>query len=208
MKEHTHLYMAVLAGDHRIAARLVRDGLAAGAKPRDLLNGQMIPAMRELGTRFEKHEIVIPDMLLGARAMQAGLDLIEPLLAQQERAERIRVSIGTVQGDHHDIGKRIVAMMVRAAGYEVEDLGVDCDAGVFEQAAKRGSRAVLCSALVTRAAAYCRIVADALSAHRDAHLVIGGAGASRALADEIGAHGYGADADEAVAVLNRLFGRA
>lgn len=208
MERNTALYTAVLEGD-RIATRdRLRAALDAGGEPSALLNGSMIPAMQELGERFERHEVLLPDLLVGARAMQAALDILEPLFAGGRAPRRARVCIGSVKGDHHDIGKNIVAMMVRAAGYEIQDLGSNCEVARFADAVAAGARAVLCSCLTARCADYARTVAEHFSNGAKVPVIVGGAAMNEAYARAIGARAYGATANDAVRILNAIFPEA
>ena len=107
----------------------------------EMLNDSMIPAMREIGERFSRNEVYVPEMLIAARAMQTGLDLIEPILEAAGHEPKGTVCVGTVKGDLHDIGKNLVGMMLKGAGYEVNDLGVDCDVAKFESGMARAGPA-------------------------------------------------------------------
>lgn len=205
MERNEPLYSAVLNGDRIATRNALRAALAAKADPSALLHGSMIPAMQELGERFERHEVPLPDLLVGARAMQAGLDILDPLFAGGRAPPRARICIGSVKGDHHDVGKNIVAMMVRAAGYDVQDLGSDCDVSRFADAAAAGARAVLCSCLTTRCAEYAQTVVDHFSSGTRIPVIVGGAAMNETYARAIGANAYGANANDAVRILNGLF---
>jgi 5-methyltetrahydrofolate--homocysteine methyltransferase len=159
--------------------------------------------MREIGERFSRNEVYVPEMLIAARAMGAGLKIIEPILAKAGHKPLAKVCVGTVKGDLHDIGKNLVAMMLKGAGYEVEDLGVDCDAAKFQAAVDRGAQAVLCSALLTTTMPYMKTVAEALKG-KNVKVVVGGAPVTQQYANDIGAHGYGEDANAAVKVVDAL----
>jgi 5-methyltetrahydrofolate--homocysteine methyltransferase len=178
--------------------------MEAGVSAVELLNDSMIPAMREMGERFSSCQVYVPDMLIAARAMQTGLDLIEPELVKSGHKGRARVCIGTVKGDLHDIGKNLVAMMLKGAGYQVIDLGVDCDLDQFDQAVAEGAQAVLCSALLTTTMPYMKTVVEHFK-ETPVHVVIGGAPVTDRYAQEIGASGYGTDANQAVKALDKLF---
>jgi len=141
-------------------------------------------------------------MLIAARAMQSGLDLLAPQLASSGHKSVAKICIGTVKGDLHDIGKNLVAMMLKGAGYEVIDLGVDCDVARFQQAVDEGATAVLCSALLTTTMPYMKSVVEHFRGRSDVKVVIGGAPVTQKYADEIGADGYGPDANQAVRVLD------
>jgi len=205
MAKIEELYNAICKGDRKQVEQIVNQQVAAGAKVVELLNDSMIPAMRSMGDKFSRNEVYVPEMLIAARAMQAGLKIIEPILAQTGHKPLARVCIGTVKGDLHDIGKNLVAMMLKGAGYEVDDLGVDCDVTKFEAGVGRGAQAVLCSALLTTTMPYMRTVADAMKG-KGVKVIIGGAPVTQQYASEIGADGYGADANEAVKIMDAQVG--
>jgi 5-methyltetrahydrofolate--homocysteine methyltransferase len=202
MRNHPDLYDAILRGDRAAAQVLTQTAMDSGGDPLLLVDGTMIPALHELGDRFSAKKIGLPDLLVGARAMQAGVDLLEPLILKDRRAPRARVCIGTVKGDQHDLGKRVISIVLRAAGYEVDDLGSDCDVDQFDRAVAAGARAVLCSVLITRRTSYLQTITDHFSG-RNVHVMIGGAAVTEALAGKIGA-AYAADAVAAVRVLDEL----
>lgn len=205
MSQDSELYEAICRGDRDGCRELVSAAIEQGADIVLLLNETMIPAMREMGRRFASNEVYVPDMLLAARAMQAGLDLVEPRLASAGHRARGRVCIGTVKGDLHDIGKNLVSMMLKGAGYDVVDLGVNCDASKFERAVEDGAQAVLCSALLTTTMPYMQVIVDRFADRPEIGVVIGGAPVSQAYAESIGAAGFGRDANEAVQVMDSLF---
>jgi 5-methyltetrahydrofolate--homocysteine methyltransferase len=206
MARNEELFNAILKGDRDTVGNIVRQSVDSGADLIDLLNNSMIPAMREMGERFSCNEVYVPDMLIAARAMQTGLDLLEPHMAESGHQSTAKVCIGTVKGDLHDIGKNLVAMMVKGAGYEVIDLGVDCDIAQFENAVDEGARAVLCSALLTTTMPYMKTIVDHFRDREGVAVVIGGAPVTQDYADEIGAVGYGEDANQALKVLDACFG--
>ena len=164
----------------------------------------MIPALRELGERFSRKEALVPDLLVGARAMQSALNVIEPLLAGRGHGKRSRVCIGTVQGDHHDIGKNIVVMMLRASGYDVDDIGASCGADRFVEAVSGGARAVLCSMLITSCGRHLEEIVERFVSRPDIPVIIGGAAVNEGFAREIGAFACGADANDAARILDGL----
>jgi len=205
MAKNEELFNAICKGQRKLVEEIVNKAVAGGAGVVELLNDSMIPAMRNMGDKFSKNEVYVPEMLIAARAMAAGLKIIEPILVSAGHKPLAKVCIGTVKGDLHDIGKNLVAMMLKGAGYEVDDLGVDCDAAKFQAAVDRGAQAVLCSALLTTTMPYMKTVTEALKA-TSAKIVIGGAPVTQQYATEIGAAGYGADANEAVKVIDQLLG--
>lgn len=202
MPRKESLFKAICEGDRNVVTEEVRKVLEAGEDVVDLLNNSMIPAMREMGDKFSRNEVYVPDMLIAARAMQSGLDLLAPQLASSGHKSVAKICIGTVKGDLHDIGKNLVAMMLKGAGYEVIDLGVDCDVARFQQAVDEGATAVLCSALLTTTMPYMKSVVEHFRGRSDVKVVIGGAPVTQKYADEIGADGYGPDANQAVRVLD------
>ena len=197
MARHEGLYNAIIQGRRNDVKSIVEAEVRQGGDIRALLQESMIPAMREIGERFSRNEAYVPEMLIAARAMQAGLDIVEPLLARAGHKAPARVCIGTVKGDLHDIGKNLVAMMVRGAGYEVVDLGVDCSAAKFKSAVADGASIVMVSALLTTTMPYMKEVIKALSGDH-VKILVGGAPVTREYAKEIGAHGYAEDAASAV----------
>ena len=202
MPRNEELFGAIGRGDSSAVQEIVQKAIDAGDDVVELLNTSMIPAMREMGEKFSRNEVYVPDMLIAARAMQTGLDLIGPLLAKQGHQSTASVCIGTVKGDLHDIGKNLVAMMLKGAGYDVIDLGVDCDVQQFEDAVSSGAKAVLCSALLTTTMPYMKTVVEHFRDRPDVPVIIGGAPVTKEYAEEIGAVGYGADANQAVKVVD------
>ena len=163
----------------------------------------MIPAMREIGDRFSRNEAYVPELLIAARAMQSGLALLEPLLASSGRKDLGTVAIGTVKGDLHDIGKNLVAIMLKGAGYKVIDLGVNCDVAKFEEGVAQGATIVACSSLLTTTMPYMREIVEHFRG-RDIKVIVGGAPLTQAFADEIGADGFSEDASGAVKLVDTL----
>jgi len=203
MAQNQKLFDSICSGDRTSVETIVNESLAGGTEPAELLNDSMIPAMREMGNRFSRNDAYVPDMLIAARAMQTGLDIVEPLLVQSGHKPSASVCIGTVKGDLHDIGKNLVAIMLKGAGYEVIDLGVNCDIDKFEDAVNKGAKAILCSALLTTTMPYMKNVVDHFKGNEDVKVLIGGAPVTGNYADEIGADGFGKDANEAVTAVER-----
>ncbi|HUI09474.1 MAG TPA: corrinoid protein [Bacteroidota bacterium] len=202
------LYDAILNGNAKAAKEITQTSLAAGANPQSLVDDTMIPAMNEVGRRYEANEYFVPELLIAARAMKASLELIRPLLTARGAEPVGRVVIGTVQGDLHDIGKNLVAAMLEGAGFEVIDLGVDVSPEKFITAAKeRKARLVALSALLTTTMHSMRAVMEKLREEgmRDSvKVMIGGAPVTQKYADEIGADGYSSNANAAVALARKL----
>jgi 5-methyltetrahydrofolate--homocysteine methyltransferase len=197
MAKNEALYEAVLKGKRKDVSSIVDELVAAGTNVEDILMESMIPAMAEIGDRFSRNEAYVPEMLIAARAMQAGLDILDPLLQEAGHEPIGKVAIGTVKGDLHDIGKNLVAMMLKGAGFEVMDLGVDCDVDKYKEAVDGGAQVILLSALLTTTMPYMKEVVEALG-DSGAKILIGGAPVTQEYADEIGADGYSDDANTAV----------
>jgi len=208
MSDHETLFAAICKGDRNTVVRLVQAAVDAGEDVGLLLKTTMIPAMGEVGERFSRNEIFVPEMLVAARAMQGGLNIIEPILAKAGHESLGKVSIGSVKGDLHDIGKNLVAMMLKGAGFTVEDLGVDVDVQEFENAVQRGAQVLCLSALLTTTKDEMRTVIDHFQGRADVKIVIGGAVITQEYAREIGAHDFGADATDAVRAVKRCLGIA
>ena len=199
------LFAAVSKGQRKVVEEVVHAELAKGTDPVSLLTESMIPAMREMGDRFARNEVYVPEMLIAARAMQAGLNILEPLIANRGHKPLGRICIGTVKGDLHDIGKNLVAMMLKGAGFAVIDLGVDCDVTKFEKAVNEGAQAVLLSALLTTTMPYMKAVVQHFSG-KPVKVIVGGAPVTQQYADEIGAAGYADNAGEAVRIVEKCLG--
>ncbi|MCU0255731.1 MAG: corrinoid protein [Vicinamibacterales bacterium] len=212
MADLERLYQAVLNGDAKAAVAVTRQAIDEGMDPIALIQGTMVPAMGEVGKRYEAEDYFLPELLLAARAMKGSLELLRPLLAGRDAASAGRVAIGTVQGDLHDIGKNLVAAMLEGGGFEVIDLGTDVAPGKFVDAIQeQGVQIVALSALLTVTMASMRKTVEALTAAgvRDrVKVMIGGAPVTQEYADEIGADGYSENAASAVALARRLRGTA
>jgi 5-methyltetrahydrofolate--homocysteine methyltransferase len=184
----------------------LEEGVAAG----ELLNEAMIPAMAEVGRLFEANEYYVPEMLIAARAMKAGLALVRPQLVEEKIEPKGTVVLGTVKGDLHDIGKNLVSIMVEGAGFEVVDCGVDVSPEQFLKAAQDSDAdAIGLSALLTTTMPSMKGTIEALeeAGMRDkVKVVIGGAPVTQKYADEIGADGYGRDAAAAANLVKSLLG--
>lgn len=203
------LYDAVFSGNREAAITAVRSLIAAGVPPDIVLYDGMIPAIQEVGALFEKGKAFVPEMLVAARAMQGGLDLLKPLLASSNVEPLARAVIGTVKSDIHDIGKNMVSMMWEGAGFEVVDLGVNVPPEKFVQAVANGARLVGISALLTTTMTNIPVTIQSLkdAGLRDqVKIIIGGAPITREFAQQVGADGYAADANKAVAVAKQLLG--
>ena len=203
------IYEGVISGNRDVVSGGVQAALDAGVEPSKLLFEALIPAMTEVGARFERNEFFVPEMLIAARAMQSGLGLLKPLLAEGGVEPVGKVAIGTVKGDLHDIGKNLVGMMMEGAGFELMDLGVDASPDKFVQAAGTGVDVIAMSALLTTTMPSMKTVIDALveAGLRDQiKVLIGGAPVTQAYADQIGADGYAPDASSAARKAQELLG--
>lgn len=202
------LYEAVLNGDAKTAVEVTKGALEAGADPQQLVTEQMIPAMDEVGRRFENNEYFVPELLIAARAMKGALDLLRPLLAERGVQPVGRVVIGTVKGDLHDIGKGLVAAMLEGGGFEVVDLGVDVPPEKFvAQAQESNAHIIAVSALLTTTMTGMKTVVQAVreSGLQDrCKVIIGGAPVTQQYADTIGADGYSSNAAGAVALARQM----
>ena len=203
MTDFEALRAAVIKGKRNDVAAIVQAAIDEGEDINLILDRGMIPAMREIGDKFSRNEAYVPELLIAARAMQAGLALLEPLIAASGRKSRGKVAIGTVKGDLHDIGKNLVAIMLKGAGYDVIDLGVNCDITKYEEGVKQGATIIGCSSLLTTTMPYMKEVV-AYFKDKGVKVVIGGAPVTQAYADEIGADGYSEDANGAVKLIDSL----
>lgn len=208
MSDKEALFAAICKGDRNTVVAIVQGAVDDGEDIGLLLNETMIPAMGEVGERFSRNEVFVPEMLVAARAMQGGIDIVEPILAGAGHEPVAKVCIGSVKGDLHDIGKNLVVMMLKGAGFEVEDLGVDVDVNAFESAVERGAQVVCLSALLTTTKDEMRTVIDHFKGWDDVKIVIGGAVITQNYADEIGAHAFGLDASDAVRAVKSCLGVA
>ena len=202
------LYDAVLDGDAKTAKAATTAALAAGVAPLTLVQEYMMPAMSEVGRRFEANEYFVPELLLAARAMKGALELTRPLLVASGTQPVARVALGTVKGDLHDIGKNLVGSMLEGGGYEVIDLGVNVTPEQFIAAVKdKGANIIAMSALLTTTMPAMKATMDAikLAGIRDqVKVLIGGAPITQGYADEIGADGFSESAAGVVAAAKKV----
>jgi 5-methyltetrahydrofolate--homocysteine methyltransferase len=206
MSINDKLYDAIVFGERDDVVEMVQQAVDNGEDVINLLNETMIPALREVGNQFSSGEIFVPEMLVSARAMQAGVDIIDPLLAKSGHEPVAKVCIGSVKGDLHDIGKNLVIMMLRGSGFEVDDLGVDCRIEAFEDAVERGAEVVCLSALLSTTRGEMQPVVEHFKDRAEVKVVIGGAVISQEFADQIGADGFGFDASDAVRAVRESLG--
>ena len=210
MEDLERLYDAVLAGNAKQAVAITKEAVAAGVDPQVLLDEYMIPAMDEVGARFESNECFVPELLISARAMKGAVEVIRPLLATAGAEPIGRVVIGTVKGDLHDIGKNLVAIMLEGGGFEITDIGVDANADKFIDAINtKNPDIVALSALLTTTLPSMKNIIDRMTQAgvRDrVKVIIGGAPVTQDFADEIGADGYSDNAGGAVGLVRGLMG--
>jgi len=212
MQDLLPLKESVIKGDAKSARSLTEQALASGAEPIQLLNDYLVPAMNEVGRRFECNEFFVPELLLAARAMKASLELLRPILAQRGTAPIGRAVVGTVKGDLHDVGKNLVVSLLEGGGFEVFDLGVNVPPEKFVAAAReKNAQIVGLSALLTTTMPSMKLTIEAFrtAGLRDqVKILVGGAPVTQRFADDIGADGYGENAPMAVALARKCLGLA
>jgi len=210
MMKFEALAQAVIEGDDVTVSELVRRGLDKGVPAETIISEGLTPGITQVGELFHEGEYFLPDMLLSARAMQAGISILRPILAQRNYEAIATVVLGTVQGDIHDIGKNIVGMMMKGAGFNVIDLGQDVPAGHFVEAVQEHKPEILgLSALLSTTMPAMRTVLEALQEaglRDEVKVMVGGAPVTQEYADNIGADGYACDAAEAVKRARSLLG--
>jgi len=208
MTEQDPLFEAILSGNAPEARSLAERALADGQDPLAIVEKQMIPAMDEVGRRFECDEFFVPELLVAARAMKQALEIITPELVKAGVKARGRVVAGTVHGDLHDIGKNLVCSMLEGAGFEVTNLGVDVSPENFVEAVRDGNAQVVAlSALLTTTMLAMRSTIEALAeagVRDQVKVIVGGAAITQEYADEIGADGYSDNAAGAVTLVREL----
>ena len=199
------VYDLVSRGKAKLTPAAVQEALDAGFAAEEVLN-KMISAMDVVGEKFKTGEIFVPEMLIAAKAMKKGVEVLKPLLAAGAAGALGKVVIGTVAGDLHDIGKNLVAMMIESAGFEVIDLGVDVPVEKFvEAAAQDGVKIVACSALLTTTMPAMEATVAALkAAGKDYKIMVGGAPINQEYADKLGADAYTPDAATAAKKAKEL----
>ena len=202
----TDIFKAVLAYDLAQAQSLTQAEIDAGTDIETILNDGLIGAMDAVGKKFSEGDLFVPEMLMSAKVMKAGLEILKPHLSSDTAVDRGTIVIGTVKGDLHDIGKNLVAMMMEGAGFRVIDLGVDVAADKFVAAAKENNaKVVALSALLTTTMPAMEATVNAIKeAGIATKTIIGGAPVTQAFAEEIGANGYSDDAPGAVELARAL----
>jgi len=207
MPDLKQLYDSVVSGDAKATQAITQQALADGVDPLKLVNEYMVPAMDEVGRRFEANEYFVPELLISARAMKAALELIRPLLTARGDQPLGRVAIGTVKGDLHDIGKNLVGSLLEGGGFEVIDLGVNVTPEKFIATInEKKANIIAMSALLTTTMPSMKTTIDALKqagVREKVKVLIGGAPITQKYADEIGADGYSENAVSAVALAKK-----
>jgi len=199
--ELEELYQNVIDGHQEPVKTGTQAALNAGVPAEVILNSALIPGMDEVGRRFEAGEFFVPEMMIAARAMKAGLTILKPHLRKSGVEAVSKISIGTVAGDLHDIGKNLVIVMLEGGGFEVEDLGVDVLPEGYVKAAQGGCQVVAMSALLTTTMDKMGESIEALDeagVRQQVKVIVGGAPVTQAFADQIGADSYAIDAASAV----------
>lgn len=202
MVDLNELANALISGKAPLVKELVDQALAEGKSAQEVLNGGLIAGMAVVGTKFKNNEFYVPEVLIAARAMKAGMEILKPKLAAAGVEPIAKVAIGTVRGDLHDIGKNLVAMMLEGAGFGIIDLGVDVKPEQFVSAVtEKGAQIICMSALLTTTMPAMSETIKALESagiRKNAVIMIGGAPVTQNYANEIGADGYAPDAASAV----------
>jgi corrinoid protein of di/trimethylamine methyltransferase len=208
MSKIDEIAQAVENGKSKIIEALVRDALNEGADPLSILNDGMNMGMAKMGDKFHRGEVFVPEMLMAARAMKAGVEVLKPKMAGKATARKGKRIIGTVHGDLHDIGKNLVAMMIESSGFQVIDLGADVSIEKFINAVKENPDVKLiglsCLLTTTMPAMQETVAAIKATGMKGFRFMIGGAPINQAFADVIGADGYSPDAGSAVQLAKKL----
>jgi 5-methyltetrahydrofolate--homocysteine methyltransferase len=200
-------FQVLSEGNIDAVKEVTQRALADGNPAEEVLNAGLIKAMEQIGVRFRNGEIYIPEVLVAAHAMQAGLGVLRPILAKATGRKTTKVVLGTVKGDMHDIGKNLVGMMLEGGGFEVIDLGVDIPEARFIKAAQdSGAKVIAMSALLTTTMMQMKVTIEALKAAglKDVRVIVGGAPVTAEFAARIGADGYASDAGTVVDKVKAL----
>lgn len=213
MIDYAHMNQCLYEGKAAEVESMTRQALEEGRSAQEILTDGLIAGMSVVGEDFKHNVLYVPEVLIAARAMKAGMAVLKPLLSAREGGTPPAgvLLMGTVRGDLHDIGKNLVCMMAEGAGFEVHDIGVDQSVEKFMAAADRVNADIVgMSALLTTTMTYMKTVVDGFEAAGKGHvkMAVGGAPISQMFADEIGADGYGANASAAVDLFLRLAGRS
>ena len=209
MVEASKFYDALSRGSVEEVKEITRKALSAGDSPEKILKEGLIKAMDQVGVKFKNSEIYIPEVLIAARAMHAGLGILKPILAKSSGVTTAKVALGTVKGDLHDIGKNLVGMMLEGAGFEVVDLGIDVSAEKFVQSAQeKGAQVIGMSALLTTTMMQMKTTVEMVkkAGFQGVKTIVGGAPVTAEFAKQIGADGYAPDAATAVSIVKGILG--
>ena len=208
MIDQEKYYKALSEGKMEEVKELTQKALDGGEPPESILKEGLIKAMDQIGVKFKNNEIYIPEVLIAARAMHAGLGILKPILAKSAISTTAKIVIGTVKGDLHDIGKNLVGMMLEGGGFEIVDIGTDAPPEKFIQAAKeQGAKVIGMSALLTTTMMQMKSAIEKIKAEGlGIKTIIGGAPVTAEFARQIGADGYAADAASAVGTVKELLG--
>jgi 5-methyltetrahydrofolate--homocysteine methyltransferase len=202
--------LSVEKGDEASVGELTQKAVSEGISASDILDNGLVAGMNVVGEKFKNNEVFIPEVLVSARAMKAGMRIVRPLLAEANIESKGTIVVGTVKGDLHDIGKNIVGMLLEGAGYQVVDLGTDVTTEQFmEIVEKEGANVIGMSALLTTTMTYMKEVIQAVEGaglKDKVKVIIGGAPITQSYADEISADGYAPDAASAVDLVKGLLG--
>ncbi len=211
MVDYAQMNQYLYEGNAKQVEQMTKDALAEGRTVQEVLNDGLIAGMSVVGEDFKHNILYVPEVLIAARAMKAGMAVLKPLLSAADDSERAGVLLmGTVRGDLHDIGKNLVCMMAEGAGFEVYDIGVDQSVEKFMTAADKYQPTIIgMSALLTTTMTYMKTVIDGFAdaGRSEIKMAVGGAPISQMFADEIGADGYGANASAAVDLFLQLAGK-
>ena len=210
MMNWNNIHDAILIGDIASTPKLVEAAISEGASAEDVLEKGLIAGMADVGAKFKANDIFVPEVLIAARAMHAAMDVLEPLLVASGVKPKATVAVGTVKGDLHDIGKNLVVMMLKGAGFNVVDLGIDIAPDAFVTRAEEANASLIAmSSLLTTSMPSIKSTIEILkqrSLSSKIKTVIGGAPITQEYADSIGADGYAQDASSAVDKVKELLG--
>ena len=208
MSDLSQIADAIIKGQAPVVKELTEKALKEGVEPKEVLDKGLIAGMDVIGVRFKNNEVYVPEVLIAARAMHAGMDVLKPSLAKKGVKPIGKIAIGTVKGDLHDIGKNLVMMMMEGAGFEVIDLGIDVPPEKFVEAVQKEKVQIIAlSALLTTTMPAMKTTIDVLKTNgldKGIKTMIGGAPVTQSYADEIGADGYSPDAGSAVSKAKEL----
>ncbi len=208
MKVLKEIAANVEKGDSTTVKELAKKALSQKIHPEEILNNGLVKGMDVIGKKFKNNEVFIPEVLIATRAMKAGMDIIKPLLTHERSKFRAKIVMGTVKGDLHDIGKKIVGMILENEGYEIIDIGIDVSKERFLRTIKTESPEIIgMSSLLTTTMGYMREVIEAIEnakLRQNIKIIIGGAPVTQTFADEIKADGYAPDGPSAVDLVRVL----